>query len=391
MRIAIVHSYYSSESSSGENQIVDSQAEMLRKNGHELLLISTSSNEILRSKLDLIYAGLRVATGVGRNPLRHLHSFKPDITIVHNLHPNYGSRWMAAWDGPIIRVLHNYRLYCASATFFRNGHPCLDCIEISPFQGLKNSCYKDSRVATLPLILAQARRIVSPVETNSVDIFIALSEVSKSILIDSKLPETKIRVLPNFIKDPYKRHPLKTDKGNGRWISVGRLSKEKGFSELIEAWPAKHKLDIVGHGPLFSDIAHLVEKKPNIRLLGKLDNPKLLSLLPNYTGAVFPSLCFEVAPIVAIEFLSAGLPLITTRVSSVSSLVKHSHSGIVLDQIKPGELKDGIQQVLKKHREFSINARRFFEENFTAEIWGEKIDRLLYEIANKQKSSQLHN
>ena len=384
MRIAIVHSFYTSDSSSGENQIVESQIEILKQSGYEVKLIASHSDDLLRSKWDLLNAGLRVATGIGHNPLSDLKTFQPDITIVHNLHPNYGSKWMADWDGPIVRVLHNFRLYCASATFFRDGTLCQDCLEISPLQGLKNSCYKNSRMATLPLTLAQIRRVVSNIEIDAVDVFIALSESSKSILVDSKLPESLIRVIPNFIEDPYEGFFSKLCDRNGRWIAAGRLSQEKGFIELIEAWPAEHKLDLVGQGPLASEIARLAERKPNIRLLGKLDNSTLLARLPFYTGAIFPSLCFENAPIVAIEYLSAGLPIITTSVSSVSSLVHNSRSGTVIEHLENKQLSLAIQEVMENHQIFCTNSRTFFEENFTSENWARKMKILFSEIMAKQ-------
>lgn len=383
MRIAIVHSFYSSESSSGENQVVESQVDVLRENGHEVFLIASHSDDLLRNRRDFLNAGLRISTGIGRNPLSELRKIQPNITFVHNLHPNFGSHWMSEWDGPIIRVLHNFRLFCAKATFFREGKICQDCIQVSPLQGLKNSCYKDSKVATLPLTLAQIRRVVSNIELESVHKFIALSDSAKSKLIESKIPESRIDVLPNFIRDPYGEKFLSHSKSNGRWIAAGRLSPEKGFVELVEAWPEEYELDIVGHGPSASAIAILVERKPNIRLLGKLDREKLLDLLPHYTGAVFPSLWFEVAPIVAIEFLSAGLPIVANRVSSVSSIVEISQSGKVIEELRTDELVSAIEEVIQRHEEFRQNSRIYFEKNFTSEVWMKRMDILFSEVTTK--------
>ena len=127
MRIAVVHSFYSSRQPSGENIVVDLQVDALRRAGHDVRLVSRSTDELEQSVTYPVRAGLRAATGRGDSPLDELHEFAPDIVHVHNLFPNLGRRWVERLDLPLVTTLHNYRPICPEATLFRDGHSCTLC------------------------------------------------------------------------------------------------------------------------------------------------------------------------------------------------------------------------------------------------------------------------
>ena len=50
MRIALVHSYYSSRVPSGENRVVDAQARALRDVGHEVQVVAELTDRRLRRR-----------------------------------------------------------------------------------------------------------------------------------------------------------------------------------------------------------------------------------------------------------------------------------------------------------------------------------------------------
>ena len=128
MRIAVVHSFYSSASPSGENDVVISQVSALRRAGHDVTLIDwhTDVEELTRGYA--LRAGLQVATGFGPSPLKQLAEFEPDVVHVHNLFPNAGTRWLRHTDFPVVSSLHNYRQVCANGLLYRDGHGCTECV-----------------------------------------------------------------------------------------------------------------------------------------------------------------------------------------------------------------------------------------------------------------------
>ena len=290
MKIAIVHNFYSTLTPSGENEMVLQQCSALSGAGYEVRLFSRDNDQFLDSRLGRIRAAWTTATGIGRYPLKEINSFKPSIVLTNNLFPNIGSTWISEVNAPVISIVHNYRNFCANGTFFRDGARCFDCTLKTPLEGIKNSCYKRSSLLTLPLTVSQFRRLHNQHEFEQYSYFIAISEGSKAILVESGLPSDKTFVVPNFIEDLSVYPNLEARVEKRRWIAAGRLTEEKGFVNLVNQWPDQYNLDIVGNGPLYNELNYLIEKRTNIKLLGQMKRDDFLSILPRYSGAIHPSL-----------------------------------------------------------------------------------------------------
>jgi hypothetical protein len=93
LRIAVVHSYYSSRQPSGENVVVDLQIDALHRAGHEVELIARRTGDLEPARTYPVAAALRVASGRGASPRDRIAAFEPDVVHVHNLFPNWGRRW----------------------------------------------------------------------------------------------------------------------------------------------------------------------------------------------------------------------------------------------------------------------------------------------------------
>ncbi len=83
----MVHSFYSSAQPSGENTVVLNEVEALRRAGHEVALFAAHTDELEGEVFYKLRSGMRVATGYGRNPLKAINEFSPDVVHVHNLFP----------------------------------------------------------------------------------------------------------------------------------------------------------------------------------------------------------------------------------------------------------------------------------------------------------------
>ena len=55
---------------------------------------------------------------------------------------------------PVVTTLHNYRLICATGDFMRAGTVCHDCMGQLPCRAVVHGCYRGSRAATAPLVVA---------------------------------------------------------------------------------------------------------------------------------------------------------------------------------------------------------------------------------------------
>src|SRR5829696_6557071 len=127
MRILLVHNYY--QQPGGEDVVVDQEAMLLRNAGHEVLNYRRSNDELdnfgFRQKLMFTKRAIWASDAV-RDLRELIQQMNPDIMHLHNTFPMISpAAYYAARTGgvPVVQTLHNYRLLCPNALFFRDAHP----------------------------------------------------------------------------------------------------------------------------------------------------------------------------------------------------------------------------------------------------------------------------
>lgn len=362
MRIAVVHSYYSNRTPSGENVVVDLQRAALRRAGHDVRVISLHQEEVEKSRIYPAVSAVRVATNRGPRPTDQIEQFGPDIVHVHNLFPNFGRTWAARYASRLVTTMHNYRPLCAAATLLRDGELCTLCPDRhSALPSLRYRCFKDSLVATLPVavgmrfdrdpLLAAAARIIT------------ITDDMRSRYTALGLPEDKIVTVPNFVPAANAPGTHDGDEHGDFWLFVGRLSHEKGIRQLVHDWPNGPRLKVVGSGPLDDDLRRMAG--PTIELLGRRSPAEVRALMAAARGLFFPSIWPEGLPTVYLEALAAGLPVIAGARSVVGQLVQRAATGIVAS----GSVADDIDRADAEFPGLIGHCRNVYETLYTETAW----------------------
>lgn len=150
--ILIVHNYY--QIPGGEDTVVANEKKLLEENGHKVVLYSRNNYEL--KEMSTLQKVMLLFTTVF-NPrtyrdIKHLiKTERIDIIHVHNtlnlISPAvyYAARAMKV---PVVQTVHNFRLLCPGATFYRDGHICEDCV----LKGLM--CPVNSRLQTLACVIS---------------------------------------------------------------------------------------------------------------------------------------------------------------------------------------------------------------------------------------------
>jgi glycosyltransferase involved in cell wall biosynthesis len=377
VRIAVVHSAYASDATSGENIAVLQQTSALTELGHNVALYTRETDKLADGPLYRARAAVRVATGFD---LRREGLPKPEdsshVLVVHNLFPNYGTRWLQSWPGPVIVFAHNFRYVCANGLLLRDGRLCMDCVKGPSWQAVVHGCYRNSRMASLPLALANPSSITKKPVISRADSFITQSDDAHDIYARAGVPGSKLRMIPGFV-DSVPRNRSRSDDASS-WLFVGRLSHEKGLGELLSIWPTDVRLDVIGDGPELPALRG--RSSGMVRFLGHLSHDEVLSRLRDYKGLVFPGICLEGAhPMVLREAMSAGLPVVAASSSAAARVVAQSGGGLEYDGTSPISLRDALEAVGSDSK-FVRCAQEFAREAFSREWWKirvqEELDRL---------------
>lgn len=362
MKVALVHSYYSSRQPSGENVVVDAQAQALRDSGVEVRIISVSTDELESKPGYKVLSAFNVASGHGPSPLSELATFKPDVVHVHNLFPNWGTKWLDRWPGPLVATVHNFRPVCAAGTLFREGKVCTLCPDGDPFQAVRHACYRDSRLATVPLALSTRGGAAGDRLLSRADRVILLSPRAERLYSSFGLSNDKTVIIPNFVADSNFAPHVSPGR---EWLYIGRLTQEKGIMNLLRHWPPNEILNIYGDGPLRQQVELAVSQ--NVRYLGYLRHDDVPRVLGQSRGLIFPSEWAEGLPLVYAEALASGRPVVAKSGNSAADDVEIAGIGRVFDSWT--EIDAALNEVKLHQTELGVRARRHYQEAFSVETW----------------------
>jgi glycosyltransferase involved in cell wall biosynthesis len=326
LRILQIHNRY--RQLGGEDGVVASEAELLRRNGHEVIEHFVSNpNGGASAAASLAMAPWNPMSA--RTIRRVVLDVAPDVAHVHNTWFTLSPSVIAALhrsNVPIVMTLHNYRMVCVNALVFRDGHPCTDCVGRSPLPGVRHRCYRQSALQSAVAAATLSFNRARGTWVNSVDRFIAPSRGLRDTLVAGGLPADRFIVRPHAVADagPRTRPPSSSN----TVLCVGRVSDEKGVDVLLDAWararPTGLELVVVGDGPMREELER--RSIDGVRFTGWLPAEEVRELMLGARALVFPSVCFEVFPMTLVEAMSSGLPVIASA---------HGGSAEIVGQIGP--------------------------------------------------------
>lgn len=305
---------------------------------------------------------------------RVVEGIRPDVVHVHNTFPMISPSVFWAIGGRAARVLtlHNYRPVCPAAIPMRSGQVCTECMDHSSvWSSLAHGCYRNSRLATVPLAASVALHRRIGTWLNEVDAFIVLTPFQKERMVRSGLPRYKIHVKPNFF--PGNPRVIDLDERSLDFVFVGRLSEEKGIDKLLDAWAlwvameSAPRLTIIGDGPLRQEVARRAEEL-GLDFRGPISPDDAQAAIANARLLVVPSQSFEGFPMVIREAFAYGTPVAVSDIGPLPAIVQYGKSGIICDAGTAESLLVCLQPAwsdVGRLAELSLRARREFEESYT--------------------------
>lgn len=203
-RILQVHNYY--QIPGGEDTVVANEKKLLEDHGHTVIQYTRNNSELKSfSKFRKLLLPFTTIFNLRtyRDVKRIIKEEHIDIVHVHNtLNLISPAVYYAALKcrTPVVQTVHNFRLLCPGATFYRDGHICEDCVEHGLSCAIKHSCYRGSKAQTLVCVVNTWIHRMTGVygKIN----YICLTEFNKEKLLQLKqIKSEKVFIKPNFTFD----------------------------------------------------------------------------------------------------------------------------------------------------------------------------------------------
>jgi glycosyltransferase involved in cell wall biosynthesis len=370
LNILIVHNYY--QIPGGEDTVVASEKRMLENGGNKVILYSRNNSELKdMNKFQTLFLPFSViySRKTSLEIKRIIREEEIDIVHVHNtLSLISASVYYAALSMkvPVVQTIHNFRLLCPGATFYRDGHVCEDCVSKGLLCAVKHSCYRKSKLQTLACVIScvihRAKGVYGKIN------YICLTDFNKQKLFSIKqIREKNVYVKPNFVNSIREFIPgIKREK---RFIFAGRLDSLKGIDLLLEAWKLMGKdapkLVICGIGPMEEWCKNYIKTHGvNAEMLGFIPNTEVRKMIANSKAVVLPTKWYEGFPMSIVEAYSVGTPVVCSDLGNAGSIVIDGITGFKFDNSSPEDLAKCIYKVNDDVCETTLN---FYMENYTEE------------------------
>ena len=370
MQILGVHNRYKIRG--GEDECFEAEVSLLRGKGHTVNLFEETNDRL--EEIGKVHGLVKTLWSNETYRLAKQMLTKHPYNVVHvqNSFPLISpSIYYAAKDRrvPVVQTLHNYRLLCPNAQFFREGRPCEDCLQKPvPIPSIVHACYRNSRPATVAVATMLTLHRLLHTWTETVDRYIALTEFAREKFIQGGIPAEKIAVKPNFVADP--------GVGSGRGgyaLFVGRLSEEKGINLLLRSWQQIGKtmpLKIVGDGPMRPQVLEAAQTIPGVEWLGRRSLAEVYHLMKEAAFLVFPSVWYEGLPRTIVESFATGTPVIAADLGAMSRLITSGKTGLHFTAGSEESLIAQVEWAATHPQDFAQmrqQARMEYKDKYTAE------------------------
>jgi len=223
---------------------------------------------------------------------------------------------------------------------------------------------------------------------------VAVSQQVKQQSLEDGIQAHKITVIHNGINLPPDepidssavRAVLGINDNQPFILAVGRVTRQKGFTYLLQAMPQiisrfpNAVAMIAGDGPLREELeqeALALGVAEHVRFLGfRQDVPHLLAAADLFA---MPSV-FEGFPMVLLEAMVMGKAVVASRVQGVDEILISGENGLIIPPLDPPALAQAIIQLLENPSHaaaMGTTARQTVLDGFTLDVMCRKYEALI--------------
>lgn len=207
--------------------------------------------------------------------------------------------------------------------------------------------------------LVEARHHATQALFEEVHQIVVMTKWTQDVLIRNQVPAAKIRLVRHGVHEkpasnansPYRQED------HLKLVYIGRLNPIKGIHILLKALEQitdlPLRLDIYGivqpgDEQYLQTIEPLIHNDPRITLNAPVPHTKIMPLLKDYHALVLPSQSLETGPLVMLEALAAGIPVIGSNLGGINEWIQHNANGLLVEPSDVESWKNSLTRLIQE-------------------------------------------
>jgi len=283
--------------------------------------------------------GLQGAMAIGRmlysfesrkKIARLIDEVHPDICHIHNIYNQISPTILPELKKkgvPIVMTVHDHHLVSPQYNIWADGHG-QDVRGLGMFRATATRFNRGSLLASSVQAASFSLHRLLRMYRDNVSIFLCPSEYIRRQLIYAGFSAEKLRV-NNYGFDTTSVVPRYDN--DGYILFVGRLSEEKGVDlvvRLARLLP-EIKFKVAGTGPEEQSLRNTARGLNNIEFLGFKSGEDLVDLYKGALALLIPSRVHEIFPLVLLEAMAVGTPIIASHVGGIPEVIADRQTGFL--------------------------------------------------------------
>jgi len=179
-------------------------------------------------------------------------------------------------------------------------------------------------------------------------------------------------------------------------LFVGRITREKGVDVLLDAakilFRKNSKVIFLVVGPLdqtkeqikyVKNLREQIDSSINFHLVGLIDHDDLLKAYQASDLMVTPSIWEEPSPMVVVEAMASGLPIVASKTGGLKSRIIDGVNGCLVSPGNSEDLANTLLELLKhpiQIERMKKNARKIALKKYSLETMADNYEKIYYKL-----------
>jgi glycosyltransferase involved in cell wall biosynthesis len=271
---------------------------------------------------------------------RVLKEYQPDIIHLHTMHQVSPAVLFLLKKYPTVMTLHGPESFLRTLLiwFLQPSH-------------FKHELYDKNDLTLVGRLtyfyFNSLQKFLYQLGLKHVDVFLAPSQYIQKL---AQVDVSPILHIPNFVE----LHTFYEMRHDYNLLFVGRLEKAKGIEFVIQAMPfiidqfPQATLTILGDGSYKSELLNLTKRlhlENRIRFVGWVDHSEIDAYYAKASIVLVPSVWVEIFGLVILEAMSAGRPVIGTRIGGIPEIIDDGVNGYLVEPQNPQQIAEKVLQL----------------------------------------------